>query len=105
MFSENTSQKNFLKFIEKRWCWSIFFAKDAGLQSETVTAGVLKEKVFVEISQNSQENTWARVSFLIKLQVWGQETSDLVKFTEENHNEKLHLLCSENTSGRLLLYN
>ena len=29
------------------------------------------EKVFLEISQNSQENTCARVSFLIKLQAWG----------------------------------
>ena len=28
------------------------------------------KKVFVEISQNSQENTSARVSFLIKLQAW-----------------------------------
>ena len=29
------------------------------------------KKVFLEISQNSQENTCARVSFLIKLQTWG----------------------------------
>ena len=29
---------------------------------------VFCEKVFLEISQNSQENTRARVSFLIKLQ-------------------------------------
>ena len=29
------------------------------------------KKVFLEISQNSQENTCARVSFLIKLQVSG----------------------------------
>ena len=28
------------------------------------------KKVFLEISQNSQENTCARVSFLIKLQTW-----------------------------------
>ena len=28
--------------------------------------------MFQEISQNSQENTFARVSFVIKLQVWGQ---------------------------------
>ena len=28
------------------------------------------KKVFLEISQNSQENACARVSFLIKLQVW-----------------------------------
>ena len=34
-----------------------------------------KKKVFLEISQNSQENTRARVSILIKLQAWGlQET-------------------------------
>ena len=32
------------------------------------TEGILKEKVFLEISQNSQENICARVSFLIKLQ-------------------------------------
>ena len=31
----------------------------------------LRKKVFLEISQNSQENTCARVSFLIRLQVWG----------------------------------
>ena len=29
------------------------------------------KKVFLEVSQNSQENTCARVSFLIKLQAWG----------------------------------
>ena len=32
------------------------------------TRDVLSEKVFLEISQNSQENICARVSFLIKLQ-------------------------------------
>ena len=36
--------------------------------SEAATKGVLCKKVFLEISQNSQENTCARVSFLIKLQ-------------------------------------
>ena len=36
---------------------------------EAVTGGVLSEKVLSEISQTSQENTCARVSFLIKLQV------------------------------------
>ena len=34
--------------------------------SEAATRGVLWKKVFLEISQNSQENTCARVSFLIK---------------------------------------
>ena len=38
---------------------------------ETATRGVLCKKVFLEISQNSQENTCARVSFLIKLQALG----------------------------------
>ena len=36
--------------------------------SEAATRGALCEKVFLEISQNSQENTCARASFLIKLQ-------------------------------------
>ena len=35
--------------------------------SEAATRGVLRKKVFWEISQNPQENTCARVSFLIKL--------------------------------------
>ena len=35
---------------------------------EAATRGVLCERVFLEISQNSQENTCARVSFSIKLQ-------------------------------------
>ena len=35
---------------------------------EAATGGVLCKKLFLEISQNSQENTCARVSFLIKLQ-------------------------------------
>ena len=36
--------------------------------SEAATRGVLCKKVFLEISQNSQENTCTIVSFLIKLQ-------------------------------------
>ena len=32
-----------------------------------------KKKVFLEISKNSQENTCARGSFLIKMQVWGMQ--------------------------------
>ena len=35
---------------------------------EAATKGVLCKKVLLEISQNAQENTCARVSFLIKLQ-------------------------------------
>ena len=36
--------------------------------SEAAIGGVLEEKVFLEISQDSQENICARVSFLMKLQ-------------------------------------
>ena len=32
---------------------------------------VFYKKVSLKISQNSQENTCARASFLIKLQAWG----------------------------------
>ena len=36
---------------------------ESGLISEAATGGVLYEKVFLEILQNSQENTCAKVSF------------------------------------------
>ena len=36
---------------------------------EAATWGALKEKMLLEISQNSQRNTHVRVSFLIKLQL------------------------------------
>ena len=44
--------------------------------SEAATEGVLKEKVFLEISQNPQGSTCARGSFLIKLQA---ETYSFIK--------------------------
>ena len=37
---------------------------------EAVVQTCSVKKMFLEISQNSQENTCARVSFLIKLQAW-----------------------------------
>ena len=39
--------------------------------TEAVAQSCSVKKVFLEISQNSQEKTCARVSFLIKLQAWG----------------------------------
>ena len=38
------------------------------LDAEAATGGVLWEKVLLEISENSQENTCASASFLMKLQ-------------------------------------
>ena len=42
-----------------------------GFFSEAATRGVLKINVLLKISQNSEENTCARVSFLIKLRASG----------------------------------
>ena len=39
--------------------------------TEASTRGVLSEKMFLKILQNSQENACARVSFLVKLQTSG----------------------------------
>ena len=39
--------------------------------SEAAVQRCSVKKVSLEISQNSQENTCARVYFLIKLQAWG----------------------------------
>ena len=44
------------------WIWFTLF--------EAVVQICSVKKMFLEISQNSQENTCARVSFLIKLQAW-----------------------------------
>ena len=40
------------------------------LKTEVATRGVLYKNVFLEIPQNSQKNTCARVSSLIKLQAY-----------------------------------
>ena len=50
----------------------IRFIKIISLEdAEAATRGVLFKEVFLEMSQNSQENTCTRVSFLIKLQALG----------------------------------
>ena len=43
--------------------------------AEAATEGVLLENLFLKISKNSQENTGARVYFLIKLQASGLWTT------------------------------
>ena len=47
--------------------------------SEAVVQRCSVKKVFLEISQNSRENTCARVSFLIKLQALGLRPATLLK--------------------------
>ena len=51
--------------------------------SEASTGGVLSKKVFLEISQNSQENNCARLSFLIKLQAWDCKETLAEMFSSE----------------------
>ena len=51
-----------------QFIWWCYIKKAIFVLIEAATEGVLQEKIFLEISQNSQENTCARVSFLIKSQ-------------------------------------
>ena len=48
-------------------------------RSEAATRDVLWKNLFLEISQTSQENTCARVSFLIKLQALQAKDCNFVK--------------------------
>ena len=56
----------FLLFWENGCCLHRYIR-----QGKAAIRGVLCKKMFLEISQNSQENTCARVSFLVKLQASG----------------------------------
>ena len=57
----NNEKNAFFRSSHQRWC--------SVRKCVSVSRGVLLEKVFLEISQNSQENTCTRVSFLIKLNI------------------------------------
>ena len=48
--------------------WNTTFIETLERAQEAATGDVLQEKVFLEISQNSQRKTCARASFLTKLQ-------------------------------------
>ena len=48
--------------------WNNTFIGTLERAQEVATRNVLQEKVFLEISENSQGNPCARASFLIKLQ-------------------------------------
>ena len=76
---------------------------------EAVARRCSVENMFLEISQNSQENTCARVSFLIKLQASGLKSATLLKKRlwrrcfPVNFAKFLRRPFLQNTSGRLLL--
>ena len=61
---ESESDYNFETTLK---CCDKVKTKQEKKRLEAATRGVLCKKLFLEISQNSLENTRARVSFLIKL--------------------------------------
>ena len=74
--------------------------------TEAATRSVLCKKLFLEISQNSQENTCARGSFLIKLQAWPAtllKKSIWHRFFPVNFVKFLRAPFLQNTLGRLHL--
>ena len=60
---------------------------------EAATGSVLSEKVFLQILQNSQENTCARVSFSIKKNYGVQIFRVQEKKTSYTRSETFHKAC------------
>ena len=84
--------------------WSVFENTSTPLLiSEAATGGVLRKKVFLKILQNSQENTCARVSFLIKLQANFIEKETPAQLFSCEFCEIFKKTFLKNTSERLLL--
>ena len=82
---------------------TLFFTRFTGpvtQKSEAATGGVLQEKIFLQIFQNSLENTCASI-FLIKLQASGPRLWH--RCFPVNFEKFLRTPFSQNTSGRLLL--
>ena len=83
--------KHMMKIYVERYSFVMFFCDKVskfagcgknsveGLAAEAVAQRCSVKKVFLGISQNSQENTCARISFLIKLQASGLRLSTLLK--------------------------
>ena len=77
--------------------------------TEAASRGVLYENMFFKFSQNSQENTCARVSFLIKLQALGLRPGTLLtkrlwhRYFPVNFVKFLRTPFLQNPSTRLLL--
>ena len=71
------------------------------ISAEAVAQSCFVNKVFLEISQNSQENTCARESFLIKLQASG---SDMLALFTEFQFQGTDTFCSLVLESRLLKF-
>ena len=68
-FTANDIDRYYIRFFLVNAILALL--REEGVFIEAATRGVQLKKVFLEISQNSQENTCVSVSFLIKLQAWG----------------------------------
>ena len=96
-----------LMFSKVRFQQKTILVVVEGFLQKQPPEGFYNKKVFLEISQISQENTCARVSFLIKLQSW---TCNFIK--KENLAQVFSLSFArflrtpfiQSTSGRLLLF-
>ena len=66
--------KSWVAVISFKWVLSEVVVDDDEIVLENCPVKLsvkLSVKLFLEITQNSQENPCARVSFLLKLQAWG----------------------------------
>ena len=67
--SSPISPKRMIFILDSSYfCWNTTFIDTLERALETTAGDVPQEKLFLEISQNSQRKTCARASFLIKLQ-------------------------------------
>ena len=72
VFFKNCVRRNFTKFTDIHLCQSLFFQACAeNFSTEAVIRRCSAKMIFLNILQNLQEYTCARVSFLIKLQGLG----------------------------------
>ena len=69
---------------------------DVSQDSDAVAPRCSVKEVFVEISQNSQENTSARVSFLINLQAYDLKGS----LIEDQSSPSIPVYCTEENLRR-----
>ena len=90
--------------------WAIWQERVVMEYPEAVAQRCSVKNVFLGISQNSQENIFARVSFLIKLQASDFRPATLLKKRlwsrcfPMNFAKFLRTPFLQNSSGRLLLY-
>ena len=108
-----TSEEVFVMFIKLTWNYNrnirtLSRICDGGFLQKQFRCSRLEvsvEKMFLEISRNSQGNTCTRVSFLIKLQAWGLMPATLLKKRlwhrcfPVNFTQFLRTLFLQNTSG------